>query len=119
VDDEEPIRVILKKHLSAIGFNVHLASNGEQALAKAEEIGSALSLVVLDITMPGRSGVEIWSELRKTRMELPIIMSSGHTEEALDQLEGWNPAHDGFIQKPYRKKKLLEEVASLLSGDES
>jgi len=119
VDDEEPIRVILKKHLSAIGFNVHLASNGEQALAKAEEMGSALSLVVLDITMPGRSGVEIWSELRKTRMELPIIMSSGHPEEALDQLEGWNPAHDGFIQKPYRKKKLLEEVASLLSGDES
>jgi len=114
VDDEESIREILSKHLSDIGFNVHLASNGEQALAKAKDIGSALSLVILDITMPGRSGVEIWSELRSTRAELPIIMSSGHPEESLDQLEGWNPAHDGFIQKPYRNKTLLEEVAALL-----
>ena len=119
VDDEAPIRAILNRHLSAVGFNVHLASNGDQALVKAEEIGSALSLVVLDITMPGRSGVEIWSELRKTRAELPIIMSSGHPEEALDQLEGWNPAHDGFIQKPYRNQTLLEEVTSLLSLGES
>jgi CheY-like chemotaxis protein len=114
VDDEESIRAILTKHLSEIGFNVHLASNGEQALAKAADIGPALSLVILDITMPGRSGIEIWSELRKTRAELPIIMSSGHPEESLDQLEGWNPAHDGFIQKPYRNRTLLEEVAALL-----
>ena len=119
VDDEESIRTILKKHLSAVGFNIHLASNGEQALAKAEEVGSELSLVVLDITMPGRSGVEIWSELRKRRAELPIIMSSGHPEEALDQLEGWNPAHDGFIQKPYRNRTLLKEVAAILSLGES
>jgi len=118
VDDEEPIRAILKKHLSAVGFNIHLASDGEQALAKAAEIGSQLSLVVLDITMPGRSGVEIWSELRKVRAELPIIMSSGHPEEALDQLEGWNPGRDGFVQKPYRYRTLLKEVATLLSGDE-
>ncbi|MDE0884207.1 MAG: response regulator [Myxococcota bacterium] len=119
VDDEASIRAILTKHLSAVGFNVHHASNGEEALAKVEEVGLALSLVVLDITMPGRSGVEIWSELRKTRAELPIIMSSGHPEEALDQLEGWNPARDGFIQKPYRNQTLLEEVASFLSSDEA
>jgi len=118
VDDEEPIRAILTKHLSAIGFKVHSASNGDQALAKVEELGSVLSLVVLDITMPGRSGVEIWSELRKTRARLPIIMSSGHPEEALDQLEGWNPLHDAFIQKPYRNQMLIEQIASLLgSGD--
>ncbi|HIF96346.1 MAG TPA: response regulator [Myxococcales bacterium] len=119
VDDEQPIRTILTKHLSEVGFNVHLASDGKEALAKAAEIGSALSLVVLDITMPGRSGIEIWSELRKTRAELPIIISSGHPEEALEQLDGWNSARDGFIQKPYRNQTLLEEVASLLGPDES
>ena len=119
VDDEAPIRAILTKRLSAVGFNVHLASNGEQALANAEEIGSALSLVILDIAMPGLSGIEIWTQLRKTRAELPIIMSSGHPEEALERLEGWNPAHDGFIQKPYRNQTLLEEIDSLLNLGES
>ena len=119
VDDEAPIRAILTKHLSAIGFNVHVASNGEQALAKAEEIGSALSLVILDIALPGLSGIEIWTQLRKTRAELPIIMSSGHPEEATERLEGWNPAHDGFIQKPYRNQALLEEIESLLNLGES
>ena len=119
VDDEAPIRAILTKRLSAVGFNVHLASDGEQALAKAEEIGSALSLVILDITMPGLSGIETWSQLRKTRAELRIIMSSGHPEEALDQLEGWNPAHDGFLQKPYRNQALIDAIEALFNSGES
>jgi hypothetical protein len=46
-------------------------------------------------------------------------MSSGHPEEALDQLEGWNPAYDGFIQKPYRIQALIEEVESPLNLGES
>jgi signal transduction histidine kinase/CheY-like chemotaxis protein len=114
VDDEAPIRAILERHLAAAGFNVHLASNGEQALAAVEEIGPALHLVIMDITMPGLSGIETWSQLRKTHKELPIIMSSGHPQEALQDLEGWNAAYDGFIQKPYRSQSLLLAVASLL-----
>ena len=119
VDDEAPIRAILATHLAGAGFNVHLASNGEQALATVEEIGPALQLVIMDITMPGLSGIETWSQLRKTHRELPIIMSSGHPQEALQDLEGWNPACDGFIQKPYRSQSLLLAVASLLNPGES
>ena len=119
VDDEAPIRAILATHLAGAGFNVHLASNGEQALATVEEIGPALQLVIMDITMPGLSGIETWSQLRKTHRELPIIMSSGHPQEALQDLEGWNTACDGFIQKPYRSQSLLLAVASLLNPGES
>jgi len=119
VDDEAPIRAVLTKHLATVGFNVHLAENGEQALAAVEEIGPALHLVILDITMPGLSGVETWSQLRKIRAELPIIISSGHPEEAMEKLEGWNTAYDGFIQKPYRRQSLLQAVESLLNPDES
>ena len=118
VDDEAPIRAVLTKHLAAVGFNVHLAANGEQALAAVQEIGPALRLVILDIAMPGLSGVETWSELRMTRAELPIIMSSGHPEEAMDELEGWNTAYDGFIQKPYRSQALLLAIESLLDPGE-
>jgi signal transduction histidine kinase len=119
VDDEAPIRAILATHLAGAGFNVHLASNGEEALAAVAEIGPALHLVIMDITMPGLSGIETWSQLRKTHTELPIIMSSGHPQEALQDLEGWNIAYDGFIQKPYRSQSLLLVVASLLDPGES
>ena len=115
VDDEASIRAILAKHLSGAGFNIHVASNGEQALAAVDRMGPTLSLVILDIAMPGLSGIETWTQLRKKKAYLPIIMSSGHPEEALDQLEGWNPAYDGFIQKPYRNQTLLENVESLLN----
>jgi len=114
VDDEAPIRAVLSKHLAAFGFKVHVASNGEQAFAEIQKKGMDLSLVILDLTMPGLSGVQIWSELRKTWNELPIILSSGHPEEALDQLEGWNPARDRFIHKPYKSQTLLKEIRSLL-----
>jgi signal transduction histidine kinase len=118
VDDEALIRTVLTKQLAAVGFNVHVASSGDEALVAVEEIGSALRLVVLDIAMPGLSGVETWSQLRKTRAELPIIMSSGHPEEALDKLKGWNTAYDGFIQKPYRNQSLLLVIQSLLDSGE-
>ncbi len=118
VDDEETIRDILTQHLAAVGFNVHLASNGEQALVAVEKIGLALDLVIMDVTMPGLSGVETWSKLRKTQTKLPIIMSSGHPQEALQELEGWNNAYDGFIQKPYRSQSLLATVALFLTPSE-
>ncbi|MDG2303977.1 MAG: histidine kinase N-terminal 7TM domain-containing protein [Candidatus Binatia bacterium] len=119
VDDEAPIRAVLTKHLAAVGFNVHLAANGEKALATVEEIGPALRLVILDIAMPGISGVETWLQLRKRRAELPILISSGHPEEAMEAMEGWNTAYDGFIQKPYRSQSLLLAIESLLDPGES
>jgi CheY-like chemotaxis protein len=119
VDDEAPIRAVLTKHLAAVGFNVHLATNGEEAIAAVAEIGPALHLVILDIAMPGLSGVETWSQLRTTRAELPIIISSGHPEDAMEELEGWNTAYDGFLQKPYRSQSLLLAIESLLDPGES
>ena len=114
VDDEEAIRSILEKHLAAAGFNVHTASSGEEALHALDEIGRSLSLVILDITMPGLSGVETWGKIRENYSELPIIMSSGHPEEALHKLAGWNTDYDSFIQKPYRRKSLIDSIELLL-----
>ncbi|MDC0362500.1 ATP-binding protein [Halioglobus sp.] len=114
VDDEEGIRSILEKHLVAAGFNVHLASSGQEALNSLDRIGSTLCLVILDITMPGLSGVQTWGKIRENYSELPIIMSSGHPEEALYKLEGWNTEYDSFIQKPYRRKSLIASIEMLL-----
>ena len=114
VDDEEGIRSILEKHLVSAGFNVHLAESGEEALITLDTMGDSLCLVILDITMPGLSGVQTWGKIRENYSELPIIMSSGHPEEALHKLDGWNTDYDSFIQKPYRRKLLIESIEVLL-----
>ena len=77
-------------------------------------MGSAIDLVILDITMPGLSGIETRMQIRQQSPALPIIMSSGHPEETLDRPEGWSPDRDGFIQKPYRNQALLAAIESLL-----
>ncbi|MCP4908100.1 MAG: response regulator [bacterium] len=114
VDDEEAIRKILTKRLTNVGFEVDTASNGEEALGIVAGIGPALDLVILDITMPGLSGIETWTQIREIQPELPIIMSSGHPEEALERLDGWDDVRDGFIQKPYLTKALLATIEPLL-----
>ena len=88
-------------------------------LAAVDKMGSTLRLGILDIAMPGLSGIETWAQLRKKQVDLPVPVSSVHREKTLDQLEGWNPAYDGFIQKPYRTRPLIEEIESLLDLGES
>jgi signal transduction histidine kinase len=114
VDDEALLRRVLGTILSAAGFKVFTASDGSEALATVEEMGTAINLVILDITMPGLSGIETRMQIRQHSPALPIIMSSGHPEETLDRLEGWSPDRDGFIQKPYRNQALLAAIESLL-----
>ncbi|MGY8696621.1 MAG: response regulator, partial [Verrucomicrobiia bacterium] len=65
-------------------------------------------------TMPGLSGIETRLQIRQQSPALPIIMSSGHPEEALDQLEDWSTDRDGFIQKPYRNQVLLTTIKKFL-----
>ena len=114
VDDEALLRQVLETILSAAGLRVFTACGGEEALAIVEEMGSELDLVILDITMPGLSGIETRLQIRQQSPALPIIMSSGHSEEALDQLEDWSTDRDGFIQKPYRNQVLLTTIKKVL-----
>ena len=114
VDDEALLRQVLETILSAAGLRVFTACGGEEALVIVEEMGSELDLVILDITMPGLSGIETRLQIRQQSPALPIIMSSGHPEEALDQLEDWSTDRDGFIQKPYRNQVLLTTIKKFL-----
>ena len=115
VDDEAPIRAILRSHLAAAGFDVHIASDGSAALVAIEEFGSSLDLVLLDVMMPGLSGIETRALIRKKRPDLTIVMSSGHPEEAFEELEGWDSSRDGFIQKPYLNTALLAQIDTLIN----
>lgn len=115
-DDEPTLRKVLAKHLGAVGFEVHAAEEGSEAIKLLEESEATFDLVILDITMPGLSGVATRELIREKDPTLPILLASGHPEDALSQLDDWNPTIDGYIQKPFRKKHLLSKVELFLSA---
>ena len=106
VDDEESIRRSLAGILSDEGFETGTAADGEKALAALREGEEAPDLVLLDIAMPGRDGVDILAEIRRAWPGLPVVMMSGHgtieTAVRATQLGAFD-----FIEKPLSVEKLL------------
>ena len=111
VDDEESIRRSLAGILSDEGFSTDGAEDGEKALATVR--GDPPDLVLLDIAMPGRDGLEILEELRQTWPELPVVMMSGHgtieTAVRATQLGAFD-----FVEKPLSVEKLLLIIRNAL-----
>ena len=105
VDDEEGIRNIGARLLERLGFQVWTAAEGQQALEIFERDGAAISLVVLDLTMPGMGGEETFRRLRQLRPDLRVILSTGYGEhDAIRHFVGQGLA--GFLAKPYTLAKL-------------
>lgn len=112
VDDEESIRNSLSGILRDEGFNVSLASNGREAIEKAEK--EMLDLVLLDIWMPGLDGIEVLKRLKATVPGLAVIMISGHgTVETAVQATKLG-AYD-FIEKPLSLDKVVLTVNHALN----
>ena len=113
VDDEETVRAVGKLMLQRIGFDVLTASDGREAILVFREHADSIRLVLLDLTMPHLGGVETLTELQKTRSDVPVILSSGYTEEnTSDSLGSSRPA--GFIQKPYQLETLRSKLQEVL-----
>ncbi len=113
VDDEESIRRSLAGLLSDEGFEVATASEGEAALRELAGRDGGADLVLLDIAMPGRDGIQILEELRASRPELPVVMMTGHgsIESAVRATK--LGAFD-FIEKPLSVDKLLLTIQHAL-----
>jgi CheY-like chemotaxis protein len=112
VDDEEIVRKTAKSALERLGYDVVLASDGQEAAHVFPLIAEGLSLVLLDMTMPGISGEETMRLLREIRADVPIVLSSGFSEaEALRRFSNQRLA--GFLQKPYSVRTLAEKLRSV------
>lgn len=113
VDDEQDILELLSYNLSKEGFEVATAIDGEEALKKIRTKG--FDLVLLDLMLPGMSGMEICRILRgspETKI-LPIIMLTAKTEE-VDRILGLEMGADDYMTKPFSPREVVARVRAVL-----
>jgi signal transduction histidine kinase/ActR/RegA family two-component response regulator len=120
VDDEESVRNVAKAILKRAGLRVLTAAGGREALdllRRNSHNGGKVGAVLLDLVMPRMDGKEVLKELRSFSPDLPVILSSGYTEE---HENGARLAAHGqptrFLPKPYRPAELLERVREALAA---
>ena len=114
VDDEESIRKVAKKSLEKDGYSVLIAQDGQKALEVFRQHATEICAVLLDLTMPKMSGEETFHELRRLRRDIPVVLSSGYSEQEVSRrFLGDRPA--GFLQKPYLPSQLLQKVSDVLA----
>ncbi len=112
-DDEPIVRQVVGESLRELGFDVISASDGESALALFDRHGDKIVCAVLDLTMPKIGGEQVYATLRERRADLPVLLSSGYSQEALS--EGMRTdALAGFLQKPFKFEELQAALRSVL-----
>jgi len=118
VDDEDFVTLLAQRVLTDEGYRVATARDGFQALDIYKKLQNEIELVILDFTMPIMDGAEVFNELRMINPQVPVVLSSGFTEQ--DKLK-WMLAKGlrGFIPKPYTQQKLLLQVRSTLDAMKS
>ncbi|MFJ7852696.1 response regulator [Peribacillus frigoritolerans] len=115
VDDEERIRRLLKMYLEREEYIIDEAENGDMALTKALE--NDYDLILLDIMMPGKDGIEVCRELREKKTT-PIIMLTAKGEE-VNRVQGFEVGTDDYIVKPFSPREVVLRVKALLRRSSS
>lgn len=115
VDDEERIRRLLKMYLEREQYVIEEAVNGEEALALA--LDNEYDVILLDLMMPKMDGVEVCTELRKTKAT-PVIMLTAKGEE-IDRVQGFEVGADDYIVKPFSPREVVLRVKALLRRSDS
>jgi two-component system response regulator MprA len=111
VDDDAPIRRMLDRTLSAVGYAVELAADGGAALAAVER--SAPDLIVLDVAMPGLDGLAVCRRLRARGLATPVLLLTAR-DGLFDRVEGLDAGADDYVVKPFETEELLARVRALL-----
>jgi DNA-binding response OmpR family regulator len=110
VDDEAQIIDFLQMGFSYEGFHVLVATNGPDAIREA--IAAEPDIIILDIMLPGLSGLEVTRQLRRTR-NVPIIMLTAR-DEIDDLVAGLNTGADDYVTKPFAFRELMARTRALL-----
>ncbi|MBY4678623.1 response regulator [Marinobacterium arenosum] len=110
VDDDRELCALLSEYLSHEGYLVSCAHDADQALTALA--GQSFDLLVLDIMMPGRSGLELLQELRPA-VQTPVIMLTGRGDD-IDRILGLEMGADDYLGKPCNPRELLARIRAVL-----
>ncbi|MGH7718249.1 MAG: response regulator transcription factor [Gemmatimonadaceae bacterium] len=111
VEDDPDLLPVLKRILSGAGFRIQTAKDGEEALKKALE--GQPNLVVIDVGLPLRNGVEVTRELRDRGFQAPMLMLTA-LGSLNDRVTGFDAGADDYLPKPFEPAELLARVKALL-----
>lgn len=111
VDDEAPVRTMLGRVLRLADYRVSAFASGEEFLASLP--GELPACVILDVHMPGLSGLDVQARLRAAELDVPVVFITASDDAALDHL-----AHRAgavcMLRKPFSSKQLIEAIAAAL-----
>ena len=110
VDDDDGIRSLVKKYLNENSYLVTTANSAEDAEKKIEIL--KFDLIILDIMMPGKSGLEFIKENKK-RLKTPIILLTAKGE-ASERIEGLEVGADDYLPKPFEPKELILRIQNII-----
>lgn len=110
-DDEEKIRLIIRKYAEFEGYEIEEAADGMQALDICQK--KEFDLIILDVMMPELDGFSTCKEIKK-RKDIPVIMLSARGEE-YDRIHGFELGIDDYVVKPFSPKELMMRVNAVIS----
>jgi two-component system, OmpR family, alkaline phosphatase synthesis response regulator PhoP len=111
VEDEPGLRRTLKDLLVNAGYNVDTSADGAEAQGLAER--QPYDLILLDVMLPSRSGIDVAKNLRKAGVQTPILMLTARTE-LHNKVQGFKSGADDYLTKPFEAPELLVRVEALL-----
>ncbi len=118
IDDEEPVREAVAEMLTSVGYRTAVASNGADGIALFQQLQNQTATVLLDVVMPGMSGIETLQKLRTMAPEVQVILSSGYVDTALP-VSLLTDQHTAFLAKPYTLEQLLKAMANSVHAVQS
>ena len=111
VDDEPSLQTLLTYNLKKSGFDVVSAGDGQQALDIIHE--QKIDIILLDIMLPEKSGVDVTRELRAEKNQIPIIMLTALDDE-IDKVVGLEIGADDYVTKPFSPREVIARVHAVL-----
>lgn len=111
VDDEKSITKLITYNIKKAGFDTDVAYDGEEAIRKAKN--QVYDLIILDIMLPKKDGLEVCRHLRESKIYTPILMLSAKGDE-LDKVLGLELGADDYLTKPFSPKELIARIKAIL-----
>jgi DNA-binding response OmpR family regulator len=111
VEDEQALRTALEVRLRAEGYVVDTAEDGDEGLQKATNL--PFDLIILDIMLPRRSGLDVCRGVRQLGLATPILILSVR-DETVDKVVGLNLGADDYMTKPFETAELIARIQALL-----